>query len=65
MLKQISNLGKNLSRKEQKNVLGGTMPISDGGGCKSCSSNSDCTSGVCATWSGDCSGPCGCGQYCL
>jgi len=64
MKKQFINLGKALNKAEQKQIMGGTMPY-DGGPCSACSTNSNCNSGVCANFGGDCSHPCGCGKMCL
>jgi|AntAceMinimDraft_5_1070358.scaffolds.fasta_scaffold411231_1 hypothetical protein len=70
MKKQILNIGKALSRVEQKQVFGGNLQHEggdNGGNCKVCSTNSDCASGVCMSVSGpDCGHySCGCGKHCL
>ena len=70
MKKQFLSLGKALSKAEQKQIFGGNyaLEVEEGNGkgsCAACSGNSECASGVCATFSGDCSSYCGCGKKCL
>jgi hypothetical protein len=64
MKKSILNIGKALSRAEQKLVFGGSGPCRDsypnqGTGCK-CQRNDQCSSGNCGSsgggnWWGECS----------
>jgi hypothetical protein len=53
MLKSISKLGTVLNKTQQRSIAGGGCGphsrVACGGGCVSCSKNSDCPSGVCAT----------------
>lgn len=61
-MKKLKDIKGLLSREEMRQIQGGCGSSY----CKSCSSNSDCGSGVCANYSGDCQYlQCGCGRYCL
>ncbi|WP_106793964.1 hypothetical protein [Aquimarina sp. Aq78] len=45
-MKNLNNLGKVLPKKEQKTIFGGLYIAAP----DTCSKNSDCSSGVCATF---------------